>query len=79
MIETIAASVVGFGGFLGISFLFLHRRDLNSLDREGDQDADEALEGLSEEDKKKAKEGKEAANKENAKKKKGKDTVDGVQ
>lgn len=53
MIKGVLASLVGFGGFVGTAFLLLHRRDMNSVEHEGNEDADKALEDLEDESEKK--------------------------
>ncbi|KAF2651416.1 hypothetical protein K491DRAFT_719839 [Lophiostoma macrostomum CBS 122681] len=64
ILESIAAALVGFGGFVAMGFFFLSARSADETEKVGNQDADKALESMDEAD--------TGAKKEKKKKKKGK-------
>jgi hypothetical protein len=70
VVEGIAAALVGFGGFVVMGFALTSERRPNHVEKEGDQDADSALEDLTGKEKETAKKGKKAADKQNEKEEK---------
>ena len=67
IIESIAAALVGFGGFVVMGFALTSEGRHDDVEKEGDQDADSALDGMTEKEKKQAKKGKQEADKQNEK------------
>jgi len=70
IVEGIAAALVGFAGFVVMGFALTIERRPDDVEREGDQDANGALEGMTGKEKEQAKKGRQEADKLNEKEEK---------
>jgi hypothetical protein len=63
MIEGLAATLVGFGGFVVMGFMLVKAQKPDEIELQGNDDADKALEDLDDTDSKKGKKGKKGVSK----------------